>query len=373
MKSLKVYLQYPWKFPDSPYYKYLVENPPEAVKYLNAENQKGVITNRKIFGFSNLLKRFIRETLNFSRISFPNSHPISKGDYHLVHCAHCLSSERRKPWVADIESIWQLYIGEGNKFSKRKVKKILLRDNCKKIMPWTDATARRIIREFPEIRGKVEVVYPAIPLPKTDKRISKEVNLGFVGRYFYPKGGIHALEAIDRMTKKHRNVKGIIVSDVPGEIRGKYSDNKKISFLPLMPQKKLFAEVFPILDILVYPGYSDSFGFIFLEAMSFGIPTVTVNSKTVSVEGSTENRKEIIEDHKTGLVSNCINNRNYYTLDDNAQKTINLLTKDLDKLIINKNLRKKFSKNCIKEIRNGKFSIAQRNKKLKEIYEGAIK
>ncbi len=34
---MKVYLQYPWKFPDSPYYKYLIDSLPDGIEYLNVK------------------------------------------------------------------------------------------------------------------------------------------------------------------------------------------------------------------------------------------------------------------------------------------------------------------------------------------------
>jgi len=50
-KPIKVYLQYPWKFPDSPYYKYLIESPPKGISFQNIQKQKGVITNKRFFWF----------------------------------------------------------------------------------------------------------------------------------------------------------------------------------------------------------------------------------------------------------------------------------------------------------------------------------
>ena len=50
-------------------------------------------------------------------------------------------------------------------------------------------------------------------------------------------------------------------------------------------------------DIFVYPGYTDTFGFSILEAMSFGIPIVTLDGFA---------RKEIVEDGKTGFLVNNI-------------------------------------------------------------------
>ncbi len=93
-KEIKIYLQYPWKFPDSPYYKYLIDYPPEEIKFENISNQKGVIINKKFFWFSNFLKRNIRRGLDNFNLSLPNSHLSPEGDYDLIHCAHCMSNNK---------------------------------------------------------------------------------------------------------------------------------------------------------------------------------------------------------------------------------------------------------------------------------------
>ncbi len=52
---MKIYLQYPWRFPDSPYYKYLIDNPPEGIEYINVKktersnHQKNVFLVLKFF------------------------------------------------------------------------------------------------------------------------------------------------------------------------------------------------------------------------------------------------------------------------------------------------------------------------------------
>lgn len=363
--KIKVWLQYPWKFPDSPYYKYLIDNPPKNIEFLNTKKQKGVIINKRFFWFSNFLKRNIRRFANFLKLSIPNAHltKISQ-DYDLIHCCHCLSKNKNKPWVADIESEWQLYIGKKTKKSKERVRKILMNKNYKKIMPWTQTTANEIIEEFPEIKDKIELIYPALPLPKDKKIKHKEINLLFVGRYFYAKGGFHAVKVFDILTKKYENVKGIVVSEVPGSVLKKYSKNKKIKFFSLMPQKELF-ELHYNSDIFVYPGYSDSFGFSYLEAMSFGIPIITIDGFA---------RKELVEEGKTGFI---IENKGIIwkkgvPLVKNKEKIINQLVENCSKLIENKRLREKMSRNCREIIKNGKFSIKKRNKKLKRIYKKAL-
>ncbi|MCK9568367.1 glycosyltransferase family 4 protein [Candidatus Pacearchaeota archaeon] len=365
MNKIKVYLQYPWKFPDSPYYKYLIENPPENVQYLNADKQKGVIINKKFLWISNSLKKYLRRFVDIFKITFPNAPLSPEGDYDLIHCAHCLSKNIDKPWTADFESLWQMYIGKKTERAKNKVREILQKENCKKIIAWTEETKKEIIEDFPEIKNKVDIIYPAIPVRASKKKQKKKINLIFSGRYFYWKGGPHALEIIDQLTKKYPSVYGIVNSETPEEIKKKYSQNSKIKFYDLIPQDKLF-ELYEEADIMIYPGYTDTFGFAFLEAMSFGIPIVTVDGFA---------RKELIEEGKTGFVIKRpdISWKKSTIFISGKERVIQGLMNKVEIIIQDKKLREKMSQNCIEIIKNGKFSIKQRNKKLKKIYLEAIK
>ncbi len=361
MKSkIKVYLQYPWKFPDSPYYKYIIDNPPKGIEYLNKKKREGVITNKNLFWISNFLKRNVRRFITLFRLSIPNSHFSPKENYDLIHCAHCLSKNVDKPWVADFEGAWQMYVGKKTKKSKEKIKNILNSDNCKKIMPWTEKTKKDILEEFPEIEDKVEVVYPAVPLQKLNKKNSKKITILYATRYFWIKGGIVALEVFRKIKEKY-DVNLVFISDVPENIKMKYAD---IEILNLMPQEELF-DYYSKADIFFYPSLVDTFGFALLEAMSFGLPVVTINTD------QTKTRNEIIKNNENGLIFDVPHQINYYKLTE--KEIVNKLVKSLSKLIEDKKLRNKMSKNCIKEISSGKFSLKERNKKLKRIYEEALK
>lgn len=352
---MKVYLQYPWKFPDSPYYKNLIKEPPEGIEYLNVENQKGVITHKNSFLTSNFLKRNIRRFFNIFHRSIPNAHltKLKKENYDLIHCAHCVS-KNKTPFVLDLEGIWQLYIGEKTEKAKQKVKEYLLKENCKRIMAWTEKTKRELLKEFPEVESKVEMIYPAVPEQFFQKTRKDGINLLFIARYFPQKGGEEAVKVMDYITKRNPHVNGLIISNTPPHILQEYKHNSKLTFLELIPQDKVFKEIYPFSDILIYPGYSDSFGFAYLEAMSFGIPIVTCKGHS---------QEEIIDEGKTGFIIQAPNKER------EIEKMI-FITQDL---INNKEKLKEMSKNCIETIRSGKFSITERNKKIKRVYEEAIK
>lgn len=364
MNKIKIYLQYPWKFPDSPYYRYLLEKASQKIIYLNIFKQKGVITKKRFFWFSNFLKKNIRRYTQILSPSLLNAHLSPKGHYDLIHCAHCLSKNKNKPWVADFEAFWQLWIStKKTKKGLKKVERILRRNNCKKILPWTKKVYDEFILNFPFLKNKIELVFPSVPLMVKKKQIKNKIILIFVGRYFYQKGGFHALKAIEKLIKRNKDVEAFFVSVIPGEIKKKYSKNKKIKFYDLMPQKKVF-ELYQKADISIYPGYSDSFGFTFLETMSFGIPTITVDG---------DSRKELIEDRKNGFVIERPKNFSYDSLGHIENALINKIVEKTEQLITNKKLRAKMSKNCILEISKGRFSIKERNKKLNRIYNEAVK
>ena len=171
------------------------------------------------------------------------------------------------------------------------------------------------------------------------------------------------MEAINFLTKKYKNVYAIFNSEVPKDILQKYSKNKKIEFCPLVPQKKLF-EIYEKSDILIYPGYTDSFGFAYLEAMSFGIPIITVDGWS---------RKEIVTENETGFVFQRPKEFSWNKIEGKEKIIIKQMIEKASLLIENKNILEKMSKNCLNEISLGKFSIKERNKKLKRIYREAIK
>ena len=354
---MKVYLAYPWKFPDSPYYKYLVEYPPKGIDYMNA--------NSKNYGATHSMTKlwimnFIKRNLNRIRKNiFPVPNLVNvKGSYNLVHCARCLNLSKI-PYVVDLEDYWSLG-GLNSRFSwgKRKIELELSKEKCKRILPWTNAAKDRFLKEFKnkKIAEKTETLHPAVPLSKIKKtnKTGKNINILFVSRYFWIKGGLFALEVLKKLREKY-DIGSFIVSDVPKELKEKYS---MLNFVGLVPYEEL-QKIYQKSSIFLYPSFVDTFGFSQLEAMSYGIPVITVDGFA---------RKEIIDDGKTGFIVGRPKKVDYNKIGKVERKIINDLVEKTSLLIESDSLREKMSKNARKEIENGKFSLEQRNKRLKEIY-----
>lgn len=367
--KIKVFLQYPWRVSDSQYYKSITEDSPEGVEYLNLVKKQGMITNQKTFFVLTYLKQKIRELVELSKLPIINSKLTkTEKEYDLIHCAHCLSLNKDKPWVADFESAWQMWIsGRDTRIGKEMARNLLKRKNCKRIIFWTDYSKDEFLKIFPEMKNKTTILGYGQKISNSKKIGHRGITLLFISRFFDAKGGLEAIEVFDYLTKKYKNVNAIIISKIPEKIAEKYKKNKKIKIYPnLLPYKTLIESIFPRADILVYPGYSDTFGFIFTEAMSFGIPIITVNGYA---------RKDLVKEGKEGFIVK----RPEITMHGNfpeifeRDKHIEEIIKKVIILIKDKKLRDKMSRNCIETIKNGRFSIKERNKKLRKIYEEALK
>ncbi len=380
MKKTKIYLQYPWKYGDSSYYKNLLGYPLKDVSYLNP---KFKTINSKIgFNLTKFIKKPIRNivrVLNIPNIVRTKSQYSNKAD--LIHCAHCLSLNN-KPWIVDFERYETLSADGSIARSEkgiRKITKLLKSENCKKILPWTNAAKKSILDYIgdEEVEKKIELLPFALPLKKyKSRRQDTKVHILFVARYFEAKGGYVALRVIDYLTKKYENVYGIFVSETPNNILEKYSENKKIEFHELMPQEKLFNEIYPKSDIFFYPGFSDTFGFSLVESLAFKLPII-------SFEGFA--RDEIVEDGKNGYIIKKKQDDEEIVGENwrEFRKKLDEMTIEnqyirqaigrTERLILNKSLRERMGEYGYKMVKNGKFSIQNRDKILKKIYKEALK
>lgn len=367
--KIKVYLQYPWKFPDSSYYKNFLENPAEGIEYVNfsrdKKNKMEIIGSSKKFESMRKFKNVIRKMLNI--IQMPNLTFAVDPKADLIHCAHCLSLNK-KPWIVDSEVYDRVSAGGNIAYSligKAIIKNRLKSKNCKRIIAWSEDCKKSFEDAFPnnpEILRKITIVPFALPT-KSFKKIDHKgrIVLLFLARWFDAKGGRQTLEVFDRLTKNYKNVEALFICPIPDEYKKKYSKNPRIKILDLMPQEKLFKEIYPLADIFVYPGFGDSYGFAMPEAMAFGLPIVTVDSYA---------RREIVQDGKTGFIIERPKSYKDYSCMD--EKMLNNLVEKTSILIEDKKLRDKMGDVAMKEVKSGKFSIKNQQRLLLKIYKEAL-
>jgi len=171
---VRVFLQYPWKFVDSSYYRNLVRSAPKEIEYVNKKNIRS-INSRFGFGLNKFLKTWARRIITLLRI--PNIVLTKKGNYDLIHCAHCLSINKDVPWVVDFERYETLSVNgyyARSKSGVQKIEKYLLKENCRKILPWTESAKSSLLKyiDDPRILAKVDFLPFALPLKKYELRFN---------------------------------------------------------------------------------------------------------------------------------------------------------------------------------------------------------
>ncbi len=365
MKKVSVYIQYPWKSADSTYYKNILDYPPKDITYHNLSQnlKREVIGSSKQFESTRRMKNFVRKILAF--IKMPNITYTLEKDAKIIHCAHCLSLNSR-PWVVDTE-VFDRIAARGDIaesiLGRWIIKNRLESKYCKKIIAWSADCKKTFEEAFSDnknILNKISIVPFAMPMPVVRRIRHKNVHLLFVARWFHAKGGITTLEIFDRLTKKYLNVEATFICPMPKEFKDKYSQNKKIKILELMPQETLFKKIYPCSDIFFYPGYGDSYGFTIPEAQAYGLPIVTVDSFV---------RKEIVLDGKTGFIIPRPKDLTYFNC--LQEELLQELVEKTSILIENAPLRNKMSKQA-RKFAEQKFSIERRNKILQKIYQDAL-
>lgn len=347
---------------DSPHYHYSFNYPPVGINYISADKSSDVEINMKNIPFAKTIIQFIRSILINNEMAIPNVSTVSTANnFDLVHSFNTIPITD-KPFIVEMESFHSLFIGNyRDKRARNAIRTRLKSNNCKKILFWTKNAHYNFINAMndAEIESKSEVLYPAVPLQKQIP-FRKKPTLGFIGRNYKNKGGQEALRTMFTLAKS-KKAKGLFITNEL--IKNEYP--KDITIRDLMPRKELNEKIFPSIDILIYPGYSDSFGYIFPEAASFGIPILTSDGCA---------RQELVD--KKFIVPRKLSEYGYpyeFPSETEAKYIENELTNKTIQLISNKKLRMASSNYNYNLVKNGIFSIKKRNTALQKIYKEALK
>ncbi len=355
-------------------YADLVAHPPPGVRYLLPVH----VTKSESRLADMLKKRAFSAYVHTFSEPHAITVPVPAGS-QLIHATSGILAKNAFPWVIDTEHAASFCGFEAGRLEKvrPKVERLLNSSYCKKIMPWTEAGAKSI-RNGLDASGfekKIEVVYPAIQPLAVKKKKHDTPRLLFVSVRFFTKGGRELLEAFTQLRKK-MDLELTIVSDVPEAWQKKYSDG--ITYLPpTVPRKTLIEEHFASADAFVLPSYMDTFGMVFLEAMSAGVPIVSTNVFAIP---------EIVG--KAGKII-TVDKYSWYGPDalfawrswkrfsvaaerEDKPEVVAQLAKAIETVTGNKRLRTQMALAGKKEVASGKFSVQRRNKALHRIYTEAI-
>ena len=352
-----------------PQFREITDLPPKNVKYIYAEAKGDHNSNKK--------RRFREIAANLHRTGFPRMTFVKNAKkYDLLHMTRGILPFNRKPWVVDLESAAAFSGLDWDYLKKPMMQKIirrfLLSPYCKKILPQSEAAKRSLLENLDcsGFEHKIETLYLAYGTTKLKRKESDTVRISFIGKGFYEKGGNDLHEAFKILNKKYKislKYKG----DVPEDKKLKLPN---VTYLQNIPDpKKFYEEIFGDCDIYVQPTIFDSFGVSILEAMSTGLPIVCTDDFTLP---------ELVKDGHNGFLvkshAHWYDHRfalhKFWTdlVPEPHPETVKELVEKISILIENKQLREEMGRNSFKIVESGTFSIKERNKQLRKIYEEAI-
>ncbi len=364
----------------------MVRTPPKGYKFVLQEKK----LKQKIFEAffnSKLIKTLYRKF--FKKIVKPslksNSIDIPK-NIDLVFSTGLLL-DIKSPWIVEIMDHPASLAGyDFNLFMKHKneIEKNLLSAYCKRIIAVNEASFKLMRKYFnSKVNDKTVLIRAAVEKPKLKKVKKEKIRIIFIGSIsnpedFYIKGGLEALEAFKRVSEEIKNVEFFVRCKVPDEIVKKYENVRGLKILNKSLGQNEWKNLMQSVDICLNPGHVYPL-MATLESMSYGIPIIMLD--TYGVRDYLTNGKNAIlvkpSDKITGYKSKeyPLNIRSKEFIEEIKQmdkQVIERLSAALKKLILNQNLREKLGKNARRDVEK-KFSIELRNKKLKKVFDDAVK
>lgn len=370
-------------------YKSLIETPPRGYVFVGAK----IGTKKKILDYlsSHTIARglyhlFVRlfKTLSLYTLLYTTK---KIKDVDMIFSGGSLYNGNKK-WVVDI--IDHPYSLAGNncdlfKKNKEKIEEILMRANCKKII-CANITSLNIIKNIfsEDVAKKATLVWPAIKeISFKKKRINKDyIQMLFIGsinnpRDFYMKGGLEAIEVCEKLQTNNKT-RLIIRCEIPSKLKNRVYNNPNIIVIEnKIPYNKLI-ELYLDSDILLSPSH----GFVLmstLEAMSFGLPIVSLDTYSVGdfildgYNGFLIPKSDQIKSYKDESYPTNLRTKGFLKEVKNVdKKLIDRIANKVELLIKDSKLREKMSRNGRTLIKN-KFSIEKRNEILKKIFDEVTK
>lgn len=375
-------------------YRNLAANAPEGFEFVESEFMaRGPVRAVRALSPSAKVRRFafrfqtaLSPYYNHAHIwlNHPKVREYHSGDYDLIHSGQSLL-DTKLPYVVDFEhaAVFSGY----NQYALRRpgfvraLERILVGNKLKKLLCWSDAAGKSLTNfvNNEEIAQKVETFYPVMAPAKRARRTSGSLNFLFIGGNFYEKGGYESLLAFERLADSY-DCRFTAIGHIPPEIYARFGDNDKITLSQRVPYAKLI-EFYCNSDVFVFPTHYDTYGFVIIEALSFGLPVISADSFSTP---------ELVQHEKTGLLiksyfSSFTDDFGYLmaTQQELAKKRIEacanppewyitLLSGAMERMIRDTDLRNECSANALRDTTEGRFSPKRSRDQLKRVYEEAL-
>ena len=371
-------------------YGIMLNNPPKGYEFINKDSiiDSGIVRLGRMTLLHKFKERFMGKCVNMLIMKnyLEIMKKIPKTDF-TFSAGHIVT--RNEPWVADCEHITSFtgWSYRHLKFYRKIIEKFFSSANCKKIMPWTEAGKMTLLYNLncKKFKEKIETVHLAVEPKNFIKKYDDEkIKLLFVGTInptnishsFLERGGFELLNAFQILNKKY-DIELIIRAKIPQRARKICSKFKNIKVFEEVMEKEKLDNIFQRSDIFVLPSHITP-GMTILDAMSYELPVITTdlwgNPEMVreGYNGYLIAKSKKVDYFVGEFIPNWHSQNVLKQMAITDKCVVNDLVDSLSFLINNSILRHKMGIHGRMMVECGDFSLFQRNKKLKKIFEEVV-
>lgn len=229
--------------------------------------------------YQSLISKFKYE-LSKRLINMQKIDSIKASSADLIYMWGAFPKNNNKPFIIEFDNPYAPTYYHIENFKKNKEKIKILLDKAQKITFLSKTCKNHCIELYGKvIENKSYINYPYAAknyIKKNSNKKKEIINFIFVGLNSRIKGGTELLEAFTN--NKEKNIRLTFVSNLSDEEKFKYKKDFRINILPPQPREKLLNEIYPNMDVMIFPSFYESFGMVLLEALSFGMGIITVNT-----------------------------------------------------------------------------------------------
>lgn len=309
----------------------------------------------------------------------------------LIHSAQA-ALWTNHPWVVDFENV-TVFTWFSRKVmdgwpARHWLKKIFEQESCRLVLPWTEAAKNSLLNavDCRNFEAKIEVAYPVMqpkPFPNPTRKRGKPFHFLTIGTAFYAKGILETLKAFE-LVQSQAESHLTVISYIPPEIQARYGENPNITLLSRVPNERI-EQAYREADAFVYPAHTDTFGFVLLEAFSYGIPCVAsdlyaipeivqegVNGRLIPRYASFFDEKQLPQYPR---VSSSVNQENHpliRAINSPSPSYVQALATAMIEMMENPQHHEAMAAAAYETVRTGRFSVEARKRRMGELYQRAL-
>jgi len=366
-------------------YRELQMDPPAGYSFVT-NNNSNIYNNLARFDFSYQLQGAVGKLLPLQLLlSLSKSH--KETNYTTYSITHVVADKR--DWILDMANELPFLLAGGERktaIMKDYLRSLLLAPNCKGVICWVKAGASAFVDSLgTEFSDKVHVVYWGKKSKKRSPKLQEnKLTLLFINsaninieRHFFGKGGMSVVYAFLKLKRRYPNLNLVIRSGMSSGLQSRLNSISGVKVISTILPSSELDRIWSDADIFVLPNYGNTPASVLLDAMSYGLPIVTTDiwANPELVEGGKSGllvHSHMMDEYVDGNILHLESSNFLRAIYSRDEKFVDSLAKAISLLVEDESLRRRMGDYNYKLVANGKFSVEERNSRLKRVLDATL-